>query len=105
MHEMEEISLSQWTNDKNFSLGVYSLKNQEVIDVFNRTFNDFQQIGQEIDLAIPPTLSIKGKITSHPSHNVILGGAPKTKRLYRCSKYHEFSFDIFGRSDHSGRNC
>lgn len=65
-------------------------KSQEVMDVFDRTFNDFQQIGQEINSGMPPTLSIKGKIASHPSHNVILAGAPKTKRLYRCSKCHEF---------------
>lgn len=60
-------------------------RNAQVREILEESISKLKATLIENEGGMPPTLSIKGKLSMHPSKNVILGGHPKTKRVYKCS--------------------
>ena len=62
----------------------------EVMSIFNDAIDKLHSTKSNINEGMPPTLAIKGKLPAHPANNVVLAGAPKTKKNVQCSYCHEF---------------
>lgn len=68
-------------------------KHDEVGKIFSQTFNDLDNLKIEKNQNMPLTLTTKGKLNEHPSHNVI-GGRSRSKAHYKCSNCHQFGHNI-----------
>lgn len=72
-------------------------RNQEIMTVFDNTFDQLSSITKNLNSQMPPTIESKGRFSIHPSQNVILGGAPKQKNLKQCSLCKQYG--------HNKRSC
>lgn len=64
-------------------------RNPDVMSLFQKLFQDLGDIEQTNHPNMPPTLTVAGRLASHPARNVPLGGASKQKRHYTCSLCHQ----------------
>ena len=63
--------------------------NEKIANILSETIIKLKNECSTVpNVSMPPTLTLKGKISNHPSKNVVLSGCPKTKREYKCLKCH-----------------
>ena len=51
----------------------------------------------QVNEGMPTTIAVSGRFRCHPARSVVLGGRPKSKRTYQCSKCRGFG--------HNRRHC
>lgn len=63
----------------------------EVMEIFDRTLDELDSVTSNIELnnGMPKTLAIQGRLSAHPSHNVVFGGERMKKKVYCCSICHQ----------------
>ncbi len=64
-----------------------SIANREpnVAKILNDTIEKLNSEQVEINKGMPLTFALRGRISSHPANNVVMGGRPKTQKSYCCS--------------------
>ena len=72
-------------------------KNSSVNQIIQESLDRLRDVMSELNPRMPPTITVKGRFSLHPAHNVPLGGARKTKRIYRCA--------ICGELGHNKSTC
>ena len=72
-------------------------RNKEIDLAFCQFIARLNGIEGSVNQGMPTTVSVRGRFPCHPARNVILGGNPKSKRIYTCSKCH--------RPGYNSRNC
>ena len=60
-------------------------RDDRVMQIFDETLGRLRSLGTVPNPGMPPTLAMQGRLAEHPSHHVVLGGAPKQINTYRCS--------------------
>ena len=58
----------------------FATREPKILNIFEKTIEELHSVNKTLNSGMPATIALKGKLSSHPSKNVILGGVQKKKK-------------------------